>query len=169
MNKTNRAYSAHETMQVAHHSVVSFHYTLRNQAGQVLDASDGKEAFAYIQGTGMIVPGLERQMSGRVAGDTFTAVVPPAEGYGEMDEKLLQRVPLERFGGQKVEAGMEFQTDDHRVWTVAEVDTEHVLMNGNHVLAGETLHFDVNIEQVRAATAEELAHGHVHGPGGHAH
>lgn len=156
-------------MNITHNSVVSFHYTLRDSEGNTIDSSEGYDAFAYIQGGQMIVPGLEQQMEGRKVGDKFTAVVPPGLGYGEFDKDLLQRVPLERFGGSKVEAGMQFQAGDHGVVTVKEVADDQVLVDGNHPLAGVTLNFEVEITDVRTATEEELSHGHVHGPGGHHH
>ena len=161
-------------MHITKNSVVSFHYTLNDADGKLLDTSAGREAFAYIHGGGMIVPGLERQLEGRQAGDSLQAVVPAAEGYGELDPSLVHKVPADRFGGQKVEPGMQFQagTSEHGdmgVFTVISVDDGIVALNGNHPLAGVTLHFNVEITGVRQATEEELAHGHVHGEGGHQH
>lgn len=156
-------------MRIAKNSVVSFHYTLNDGDGRLLDTSAGKEAFAYIHGGGMIVPGLEEQLEGRVTGDSVQVEVEAAKGYGEIDPSLLQRVPVDKFGGQTVEEGMQFQTPDHRVWSVMEVKDGDVVLNGNHPLAGVTLHFSVEITEVREATADEIAHGHVHGPGGHHH
>lgn len=156
-------------MQITKNSVVTFHYTLNDADGKLLDTSAGREAFAYIHGGGMIVPGLEEQLEGRAAGESLLAVVDAAKGYGDIDPQLLQRVPLDKFGGQAVEAGMQFQTPDNRVWSVMDVENGDVLLNGNHPLAGVTLHFNVEITGVREATPEELAHGHVHGEGGHHH
>lgn len=156
-------------MQISKNSVVTFHYTLKDAEGTVLDSSAGREAFAYIHGGGMIVPGLEEQLEGRVAGDSVLAVVEASKGYGEIDHEMLQKVPVDKFGGQTVEAGMQFQTPDNRVWSVIEVEDGHVVLNGNHPLAGVTLHFSVDIQGVREATADELSHGHVHGEGGHHH
>ncbi|HRP00708.1 MAG TPA: peptidylprolyl isomerase [Flavobacteriales bacterium] len=156
-------------MQITKNSVVTFHYTLNDADGKLLDTSAGREAFAYIHGGGMIVPGLEEQLEGRTAGESLLAVVDAAKGYGDIDPELLQRVPLDKFGGQTVEAGMQFQTPDNRVWSVMDVENGDVLLNGNHPLAGVTLHFNVEITGVREATPDELAHGHVHGEGGHHH
>ena len=156
-------------MQITKNSVVTFHYTLNDADGKLLDTSAGREAFAYIHGGGMIVPGLEEQLEGRTAGESLLAVVDAAKGYGDIDPQLLQRVPLDKFGGQTVEAGMQFQTPDNRVWSVMDVENGDVLLNGNHPLAGVTLHFNVEITGVREATPDELAHGHVHGEGGHHH
>ena len=156
-------------MIVRSNSVVSFHYTLRDSEGNTLDSSAGHDAFAYIQGGQQIVPGLELQMEGKSKGDKFNALVEPAMGYGEFNKDLLQRVPLDRFGGSKVEAGMQFQAGEHGVFTVKEVVDGHALLDGNHPLAGVTLNFEVEITDVREATEEELSHGHVHGPDGHHH
>lgn len=149
--------------------MVSFHYTLRDNEGNTLDSSDGRDAFAYIQGSHQIVPGLEMQMEGRKAGEKFSAVVPPDMGYGEFDKELLRRVPLDRFGDNKVEEGMQFQAGGQGIFTVREVADGQVLLDGNHPLAGITLNFEVEVTDVREATADELSHGHVHGPGGHHH
>ncbi|HMZ47836.1 MAG TPA: peptidylprolyl isomerase, partial [Flavobacteriales bacterium] len=142
---------------------------MRNNEGETLDSSSGRDAFAYIQGAHQIVPGLEQQMEGRKAGEKFTAVVPPDMGYGDFDKNLLQRVPLERFNGQKVETGMQFQAGNQGIVTVREVADGQVLLDGNHPLAGVTLNFEVEITEGRTATPDEVSHGHVHGPGGHHH
>ncbi|MBS1545778.1 MAG: peptidylprolyl isomerase [Bacteroidetes bacterium] len=156
-------------MKISNHSVVSFHYTLSNNEGEVIDSSKGHEAFTYLQGGQMIVPGLEAQMEGKAKGDKFKAVVEPGQGYGEFDLQLLQKIPLASFGGQQVEVGMQFQAGEHHLVTVKEVSANEVLIDANHPLAGVTLNFDVEVTDVREATADELAHGHVHGPGGHHH
>lgn len=161
-------------MQIKKNSVVSFHYTLNDPDGKLLDTSEGREAFAYIQGQSMIVPGLERQLEGKKAGDSVKAVVPAAEGYGELDPTLVHKVPADRFGDQTIEPGMQFQAGNEEggemgVFTVIAVEDGIVALNGNHPLAGVTLHFNVDIKDVRDATEEELSHGHVHGEGGHHH
>lgn len=156
-------------MRITKNSVVSFHYTLNDSEGKLLDTSAGRDAFAYLHGGGMIVPGLEEQLEGKAKGDAMQVEVEPAKGYGEVDPQLVQRVPLDRFGGQPVEEGMQFQTPDNRVWSVLEVKDDQVVLNGNHPLAGVTLHFSVEVTDVREATADEISHGHVHGPGGHHH
>jgi len=159
-------------MQITKNSVVTFHYTLNDADGKVLDTSAGREAFAYIQGHSMIVPGLERQLEGKKAGDSVKAVVEPNEGYGELDPSLVHKVPADRFGGQNIEVGMQFQAGNEEggemgVFTVIAVEDGVVALNGNHPLAGVQLHFNVDITEVREASEEELAHGHVHGEGGH--
>ena len=159
-------------MQITKNSVVSFHYTLNDADGKLLDTSAGRDAFAYIQGHSMIVPGLERQLEGRKAGESLLAVVSASEGYGELDPSLVHKVPKDRFGGQNVEVGMQFQAGEQGemgVFTVIGLEDDIVVLNGNHPLAGVTLHFNVEITDVREATPDELSHGHVHGPGGHHH
>ncbi|MEO8588007.1 MAG: peptidylprolyl isomerase [Flavobacteriales bacterium] len=156
-------------MTIKNNSVVSFHYTLNDPDGKLLDTSAGREAFVYIQGMGMIVPGLEEQLEGKKSGDALQVVVPAAKGYGELDPGRLQRVPVDKFGDQTVHEGMQFQTPDNQVWSVVEVTDGQVVLNGNHPLAGVTLHFSVEVTDVREATADELSHGHVHGEGGHHH
>ena len=158
---------------ISNDSVVLFNYTLTNDAGEVLDQSQG-EPLAYLHGHHNIIPGLEAQMTGKSAGDKFTATVAPADAYGEYMAEAVQEVPRANFQGvDNIEAGMQFQsqTDDGHVMlvTVQDVNDEVVVVDGNHPLAGQTLTFEVEIVEVRAATADEIAHGHAHGAGGHHH
>ncbi|HEY8683257.1 MAG TPA: peptidylprolyl isomerase [Rhodanobacter sp.] len=160
-------------MQIAQNSVAAFHYTLTNDQGQVIDSSEGREPLTYLHGSGKIVPGLEKQMEGRKVGDTFTADVAPEEGYGVHHAELMQEVPKDAFQGvEDIQPGMQFQgrgPQGEINVTVAKVEGDTVFIDGNHPLAGQTLHFAVEVTGVRAATEEELAHGHVHGAGGHHH
>lgn len=160
-------------MQIAAQAVVAFHYTLTDDAGEVIDSSVGHEPLTYLQGSGQIVPGLERQMEGHSHGDKFTAQVSPEEGYGQPHPELLQQVPRSAFpGADDVQPGMRFQgrsPQGELNVIVTKVEGDTVFIDGNHPLAGKTLHFAVEVTDVRAATAEELEHGHVHGAGGHAH
>jgi FKBP-type peptidyl-prolyl cis-trans isomerase SlyD len=160
-------------MQIADNSVVSFHYTLTDDNGQVIDSSEGREPLTYLHGSGQIVPGLEKEMTGRAAGDQFKVDVPPAEGYGEHHPELIQQLPREAFQGvQDIQPGMQFQGHGPQGVinvTVTKIDGDTVHIDGNHPLAGQTLHFDIAVTEVRDATAEEISHGHVHGPGGHHH
>jgi FKBP-type peptidyl-prolyl cis-trans isomerase SlyD len=160
-------------MQIAVNSVVTFHYTLKNSAGEVLDSSLGNEPMTYLAGAGNIVPGLEQQMLGKVAGDAFHASVAPADGYGVMNPAMLRVVPKDAFPpGVNVEVGMQFGTQTPQgpmAIVVKSIDGDSVTVDGNHPLAGVTLHFDIEVLAIRSASAEELAHGHVHGPGGHHH
>lgn len=160
-------------MQIAKDKVASIEYTLTDKAGQVLDSSVGGEPLAYLHGAGNIIPGLEKALDGRKAGDAFTVSIAPAEGYGERNDTLTQTLPRSMFHGvDEIEAGMQFQAQTDQgmqVITVTGVTADLVTVDGNHPLAGETLNFDVKVIEVREATREELDHGHVHGPGGHHH
>lgn len=160
-------------MQAADNSVVLIHYTLTNDGGETLDSSAGREPLAYIQGAGNIIPGLENALSGKSAGDKLKVTIAPQDAYGVREDALVQVVPRDAFGGAPdIEVGMQFQArtpEGIRVVTVIDVAGDDITLDGNHPLAGETLHFDVEVVTVRAASEEELAHGHVHGEGGHHH
>jgi FKBP-type peptidyl-prolyl cis-trans isomerase SlyD len=160
-------------MQAAENSVVSMHYTLTNNKGEVLDSSAGGDPLTYLHGSGNIIPGLEKALTGKQAGDKLKVTVEPAEGYGVHDPALVQQVPKRAFQGvPNIEPGMSFHAQSSqgpmRV-TVTAVQGDMVTVDGNHPLAGETLNFEVEITEVRKATLEEISHGHVHGPGGHHH
>jgi len=153
--------------------VVTIHYTLKDDSGTVLDSSSGGEPLAYIQGHGNLVAGLEKALEGKTDGSTLAVVVPAAEGYGTRDEALVQRVPKRSLqGAGEIKKGMQFQArteDGMRVFTVMAIVGDMVTLDGNHPVADQTLHFDVEVVGVREATREELDHGHVHGAGGHHH
>ena len=158
---------------IANDLVVSFHYTLTNAEGETLDQSQG-EPLAYLHGAGNIIPGLENALVGKKTGDTAQVRVIPSEGYGETDLELIQQIPREMFQGtDSIAPGMTFQAQNHDGYvqrvTVTAVNDTTVTVDANHPLAGQHLNFDVTIVDVRAATQEELDHGHVHRPGGHHH
>ena len=156
-------------MRVAKETVVSIEYTLKDDRGNILDTSVGQAPMEYLHGASNIIPGLEQAVEGLVAGDFKAVAVPPALGYGEYSEKLIQRVPLDRFGENKVEVGMRFHAETNlgmRVLVIRHVDDKEAVLDGNHELAGKTLHFDVKVVSVRAAELSELAHGHPHQSGG---
>lgn len=158
---------------VANDTVVSIHYTLTNEQGEVLDKSDG-EPLAYLHGHHNIIPGLENALVGKTVGDKLTVTVEPKDGYGEYLAEAVQEVPRANFQGvDNISVGMQFQTqteDGHvMLVTVKDVNDDVVIVDGNHPLAGVSLTFDVEITEVRAATADEIAHGHAHGAGGHHH
>ena len=159
-------------MTVENGKVVSFHYTLTNAQGDVLDQSQ-EHPMPYLHGAGNIIPGLEKELAGKKVGDKLTVNVPAAEAYGEYHEQLVNDVPREAFQGvDQIEPGMQFQADTPegmQVITVKAVSGETVTVDANHPLAGQDLNFDVEIVEVREATEEESAHGHVHGVGGHHH
>jgi FKBP-type peptidyl-prolyl cis-trans isomerase SlyD len=153
--------------------VVTIHYTLKDDSGTVLDTSAGGEPLAYIQGHGNLVPGLEKALEGKQDGETLAVSLAPADGYGVRDEALVQRVPKRTLQGSgEIKKGMQFQArtkDGMRLFTVTAVVGDMITLDGNHPLADQTLHFNVDVVGVREATSEELEHGHVHGAGGHHH
>jgi FKBP-type peptidyl-prolyl cis-trans isomerase SlyD len=159
-------------MQVAQDAVVLIHYTLTDDKGEKLDSSDGTP-LAYLHGNGNLIPGLERELEGKSAGDKLSVKIAAADAYGEYDKSLVQRVPRRTLKGvANVRVGMQLHTQSAhgvRAVTVTHVVGDMVTLDANHPLAGQNLNFDVEIAEVRAATEEELAHGHVHGPGGHEH
>jgi FKBP-type peptidyl-prolyl cis-trans isomerase SlyD len=148
-------------------SVVSMHYKLADDDGNVLDSSEGSEPMAYLHGAGNIIPGLENALTGKVEGDSLDVRVEPADGYGEVMQELIQTVDKEAFQGvENVEVGMSFEAQAqngsvHRV-VVKEVEGDSVTIDANHPLAGLVLHFNIDVVGVRDATEEELAHGHAH-------
>jgi len=159
---------------IADGKVVSFHYTLTNDDGDVLDSSSGRDPMPYLHGASNIVPGLEKQLTGKSVGTKLDAVVPPAEGYGERGGPDPQPVPRSAFPTEMpLDKGtpVQAQAPDGKVMMlfIDRVEDDTVYVDHNHPLAGETLHFAVEIVDVRDATDEEKAHGHPHGPGGHAH
>ena len=157
-------------MQVTKNKVVSIDYTLKDDAGEVIDSSEGSEPLFYLHGFENIVPGLEAALEGRNAGDKVQVSVSPSEGYGERDDSLQQVVPRQAFQGvEDLQVGMQFRAESdagQQIVTIIAVDGDDVTVDANHPLAGETLNFDITIVEVRDATADELEHGHVHGPGG---
>jgi len=156
-------------MPIAQNDVVTIHYTLKDDADKVIDSSSGGEPLAYLHGHGNIIPGLERELAGRNAGDRLTVRVPAAEGYGEYDRALVQKVPRRALKGiANLRVGLRLQAG-HQAVTVTHIAGDMVTLDGNHPLAGQNLNFDVEITAVRPATEEELSHGHVHGDGGHHH
>lgn len=160
-------------MRIAADSVVLIHYTLKDDRGNVLDSSAGGEPLAYLQGHGHLVPGLEKALEGKESGSILAVTVSPAEGYGVHDPSLVQRVPKRSLRGQgEIRKGVQLRgstKDGMRIFTVTAVVADMVTLDGNHPLADQTLHFDIEVVSVRPATQEELEHGHVHGAGGHHH
>ncbi len=160
-------------MNIGDGKVVSIHYTLRDTQGTVLGSSDGSDPIAYLHGNGNIVPGLEEALAGRVAGDRVDVVVAPEQGYGLREERLVQMIPRTRFpDSDGLAPGQQFNTEGPhgaRLLTVTRVERDIVTVDANHPLAGKSLHFSVEVAEVRKATREELTHGHVHGAGGHNH
>jgi FKBP-type peptidyl-prolyl cis-trans isomerase SlyD len=152
--------------------VISFHYTLTDSAGTTLDSSAGGEPLTFLEGVGQIVPGLESHLRNMKVGDKKHVTVKAKDGYGEKDPKNVVEVLLEQMPTRGIKVGDRFRAgrETHSpVVTAVKVTDTHVTLDGNHPLAGMDLTFDVEVTEVRVATEEELAHGHVHGSGGHAH
>lgn len=160
-------------MQVQNDHVVSIDYTLKNDAGEVMDSSEQTGPMAYLHGHQNIIPGLEKALDEKSVGESLTVSIEPADAYGERNEEMIQTVPRSMFQGvDEIEPGMRFQAQTEggvTVVTIKEVNGDEITLDGNHELAGETLHFDVEIKDVRPASEEEIEHGHVHGPDGNEH
>lgn len=152
-------------MEIADRRVATIHYTLTNDAGNVIDKSSAEAPLSYLHGAGNIVPGLEKALAGKQAGDTLKADLAPEEAYGPRHDGLVQTVPRSAFQGvDSVEPGMQFEARTERgplLVTVTKVEPEQVTVDGNHPLAGQNLHFDVSVEDVREATEEEQQQGRV--------
>jgi FKBP-type peptidyl-prolyl cis-trans isomerase SlyD len=160
-------------MQVADNMAVSIHYTLTNDKGEVLDSSIGDEALVYLHGEGNIISGLEKALDGKAIGDKFDVRLDAKDAYGEFMEDRIQVISRAMFEGvDELEVGMQFQadvSDGPGIVTITNIDDDNITIDGNHPLAGEPLTFAVEVVAIRAATEEELDHGHVHGAGGHHH
>ena len=153
-------------MEISAGKVVSIHYTLTNNSGDVLDSSEGKSPLAFLHGKGHIVKGLENALEGKTTGEKLNVSVVPEEGYGVRDDQLIQKVSKSAFQGvDDVKPGMQFQAqtpNGMQLIFVKSVDGEEVTVDLNHPLAGEILNFDVEVSEVRAATEDEEKQGHVH-------
>lgn len=154
--------------------VVTIHYTLTNNSGEILDSSEGADPLTYLHGAGNIIPGLEDALLGKAKGDAFTVSIQPEDAYGIHHPQLIQVLPRQAFGGvSTLEVGMEFTAQgaggEMRRVGITAINGDEITIDGNHPLAGQVLNFAVKVEEVREASAEELDHGHVHGPGGHHH
>jgi FKBP-type peptidyl-prolyl cis-trans isomerase SlyD len=151
---------------IGKNAVVSINYTLTNDAGEVMDTSDGREPLTYLHGANNLIPGLEKEMEGKSPGQDFKVTIPPAEAYGESNPELVQTLSKEMFKGvDNVEPGMGFTAQGpqgEQNIVVTAVDGDQVTVDANHPMAGKTLHFAVEIVDVRDASEEEIEHGHVH-------
>ncbi|AOT09197.1 FKBP-type peptidyl-prolyl cis-trans isomerase [Pseudoalteromonas luteoviolacea] len=159
-------------MKIAQNAVVKMHYAVLDDDENTIDNTFDEEPLEFIIGTGFLIEGLENALIDKQAGDKVSVTVKPEEGYGERNDNLTQAVPKSMFEGIDVEVGMQFRatTDEgEQAVIVIGVEGEEVIVDGNHPLSGLTLHFDVEILEVREATADELAHGHVHSPDGCGH
>ena len=161
-------------MLIANQHVVAIDYTLSNDAGEVIDSSQGTEPLVYLHGAGNIIAGLENALSGKTVGDELDVSIEPEDAYGEYSAELITNVGREMFEGvDQLEVGMQFHASapdgGMQIVTIRDIDGDQVTIDGNHPLAGQQLNFKVKVVSVRAASEEELAHGHVHGEGGHQH
>jgi len=160
-------------MEIASDRVITFHYVLKSGSGEELDRSEADSPMQYLHGHSNIVPGLESRLVGKKAGDEFVAVVPPEEAYGRKEKLQPMRVPRSKLpADMEIQEGdqlvMEAEGQQFPVW-VEKVQGPTVILSPQHPLAGEELHFEVSVVEVRDATEEEITHGHAHGPGGHHH
>jgi FKBP-type peptidyl-prolyl cis-trans isomerase SlyD len=168
----HRGPNTRAAMKIEKDRVVRFHYAVSEAGQEALENSREGEPLAILFGHGNIIPGLEKALEGHEAGDTFSADVAAVDAYGEKRDNLSQRVPKKHFEGQRLEPGMQVVLNTNfgpRAVTIQKVGMSVVDVDLNHPMAGKDLHFDIDIVEVREATAEELEHGHVHGDGGHHH
>jgi FKBP-type peptidyl-prolyl cis-trans isomerase SlyD len=159
-------------MQIAEKKVVSIEYTLKDDKGEVLDTSEGRQPLVYMHGIGNLVPGLEKALEGKGVGDAIEVSLSPAEGYGDRDEKLIRNLPLRKLREKKPQVGGRYPADTDqgpRLVLVTAIRGDYATVDANHPLAGMTLHFQVKVADIREPTKEELEHGHVHGPDDHHH
>ncbi|HVV15867.1 MAG TPA: peptidylprolyl isomerase [Polyangia bacterium] len=157
-------------MQVTEKKAVTIKYTLRDEEGAVLDSTEGRDPLTYLHGAGNLVPGVEEALEGKSAGEEVKVTVPPEKGYGTREEDNVRNVPIRKLPPGKLVAGATVQLNTNHgpiVAVVKAVKGDYATLDLNHPLAGMTLRFELEVVEVRDATAEELEHGHVHGPGGH--
>lgn len=161
-------------MSIAANKAVAIHYTLKNDDGEILDSSEGTDPLMYLHGHQNIVPGLEAALEGLAVGDKKHVRVSPEQGYGERMDEAIQKVPQSEFPAEiPREIGLQIFAEgpggQHFPLWITAIDDDVVTVDGNHPLAGQALNFDIEVVEIRDASEEELAHGHVHGPGGHEH
>jgi FKBP-type peptidyl-prolyl cis-trans isomerase SlyD len=153
--------------------VIGFHYTLTDKEGNLIDSSKETTPLLFLEGSGQIIPGLENEIKSLAVGDTKKVEVKAADAYGEVIEDLRITVQKSQFPeGQEINVGDQFQVNEEPnapIFTIMEIESENVHIDGNHPMAGHDLFFDVEITEKRDATEEEISHGHAHGAGGHQH
>ncbi|AWX14047.1 peptidylprolyl isomerase [Mergibacter septicus] len=157
-------------MKVAKNTVVGIAYQVRNQDGVLVDEAPANQPLEFLQGHNNLISGLEKALEGKEVGEKFEVRVQPEEGYGEYNENLVQRVQKDIFVGvDELVEGMRFIADTDAgplPVIITKIEAEEVVVDGNHMLAGQELHFTVEVISIREATAEEIAHGHLHHAGG---
>ena len=161
-------------MNISKKCVVSFHYTLTDGSGKVLETTEGQEPMVYLHGADNIMPSLEKALSGKTAGDKLHVSILAAEAFGLHNDAMVQELPLDMFSNfGKLEVGMEFDVDTtghgEQIAVITKIDGDKVYLDGNHELAGVDLTYDIEITDVRAASEDEIKHRHAHGAGGHHH
>jgi FKBP-type peptidyl-prolyl cis-trans isomerase SlyD len=161
-------------LKIEKHTVVSADFRLYDRDGRLIDSSDANGALVYLHGAEQLLPALEEALEDHVVGDELSVELSPEQAFGQRDDALVDRAPRQNFPGiEHIEPGMRFQTEmddgSQMIVTVTEVDDEWVTVDGNHELAGMDLRFELTVVDVRAASEDEVAHGHVHGPDGHHH
>lgn len=154
-----------QTMTVEHNKTVLIDYTLTDENGSIIDTTKEQQPLSYVHGAGQLIPGLEKALEGKTAGNQIEVAIVPADAYGEYNQELFQEVPRSEFKGiDKIDVGMQFQTHNpqghSQIVTVSKVTDEMVTIDSNHPLAGKTLHFDVTVVDVQ----ETQAHGCGCGP-----
>ena len=167
-------YISGANMKVGKDKVVLMHYTLKNDAGDVIDSSDGADPLPFLQGHGNIIHGLESALEGSKVGDKLDVSIEPEDGYGLRMQDAIQEIPNSALQSvDEVKVGMQLQSQDQDgnafLVTVTKIEDDKITVDANHPLAGQTLHFSVSIESIRKAEVEELSHGHVHADGQHNH
>lgn len=152
--------------------VIAFNYTLKNDKGEILDASEPNQPMPFLEGRQQIIPALERVISLMSEGDKRQIILTAEESYGEFRQDMIMEVPKEELAHIKAEVGAHLQLqleNQNKVVKITKISDTHLTLDGNHPLAGVPLTFDIEIMLVRPATKEELQHGHAHGLHGHAH
>ena len=156
-------------MTIGPKKAVTIHYTVKDDAGEVLDSTEGREAMTYLHGSDNVVAGLEAALEGKDVGAKIEATLTPEQAYGQRDESKVRNVPRRRIQDEKIRVGGRYRAATEVGWvmaTVTAIKGDYVSIDGNHPLAGKTLHFQVEVTDIRDATEQELSHGHAHGPGG---
>lgn len=153
-------------MNIAENTIVAIDYVLTNDEGEELDSSKDRQPMTYFHGVGRMIPGLELELDGKAPGDSFQVTVAPEAGYGVRHEEMVQDIPRDRFPeDMELEVGQTLQAQTPggvQMVTIVGVEEDHVRLDGNHPLAGVTLHFDVTVREVREAAPEEIARAHGH-------
>ncbi len=155
-------------MKVEAQKAITLAYTLTDDKGNILDKADANEPFIYLHGAGGVIPGLEKALDGKAVDERLTVNLEPSEAYGDYSDQLVQEVSKEMFGEldeKDMFVGAQFHAETNQgmqVVTVNAINDETITIDGNHPMAGKNLNFDVTVLEVRDATEDELAHGHIH-------